>query len=135
MVVAAGSVGRAAVAPLPGPDGARTAIQMRPLATARLSAPNVSRSTPTGSTSRVLAPMLTSAVTDRPASAFMTTTAQRPPLGLQVTDCVPDPLAVAAQKVCVAGIAGGVGPPRWAARYVNGAAETSLTTVCALAAR
>ena len=69
---------------------------------------------PTGSRIPVLAPTLTSAATRRLPSAFITTTAQRPTSGFQVSAWVPGPVAVAAQKLALAGTPG-VALPRGAA--------------------
>ena len=78
-----------------------------------------------------MAPTLTSAATRRLPSAFITTTAQRPTSGFQVSACVPGPVAVAAQKLAFAGAPGVALPPRRTESYVKGPLWTSLTSSCA----
>ena len=64
------------------------------------------------------APACRFTLTGEVASAFMTTTAQAPERRSQFSSCSPGPVAVAAQKVCCAGLEGALAPAtsRYSAR-------------------
>ena len=92
-----------------GLDARRTATAIIAAPPPRTSSPPASRPIPIQKSGSSSAPIARSAVTPAEASVFMSTTFQSPSRGFQVSDWVPVPRALAAQK-------------RWASGGVAGAA-------------
>ena len=89
----------------------------------------------TGHSRSERAPACRSTATGAVASAFMMTTAQAPERRSHVSSCSPGPVAVAAQKVCCAGLAGTLVPATSRYRARKGANRTSTISECWTPAR